>query len=143
MTAKEYLESYREYAAIEAEKLAAFKEAEERLKNIPSSLGHVDEPHNRHAHGSIEDRIIDLQTKREAWAVAALNALEVRQEVFGMVYDIEGVAGDVVIERYLNLKTWRQICEVTGKAENTVYRAHKEGLRILQERIDKNVVMAW
>ena len=38
MTAKEYLESYREYAAIEAGKLAAFKEAEERLKNCKKNI---------------------------------------------------------------------------------------------------------
>jgi hypothetical protein len=136
MTAKEYLNSYREYAAIESQKLQAYQRAKDQVLSVRSSLGHLDEPHRQNRHTK-EDQIIRLQTRREAWAIAALNALEVRQDVFSVICDIDGAAGDILYQRYLCLQTWDNVCSAVDLSLCQVHTIHKSALQIVQERINQ------
>ena len=136
MTAKEYLQSYKEYQLIADKKKRAWTAAEDDLISLPSSSNYQDIKTGRNLHAQ-EDRIIKAQHKKEAWAIAELNALEVRQEVFGLIYDIDGVEGDILIERYIELKKWEDVCTAVGLSWCQVHKHHKDALTIVQERIDK------
>lgn len=139
MTAKEYLQSYKEYQRIADRKKEKWLAAAADLVSLPSSANYEDIRTGRNIHAQ-EDRIIKAQQKKEAWAIAELNALEVRQDVFGLIYDIDGVPGDILIERYIKLKKWEDVCTAVGLCRTQVNALHKDALTIVQQRVDKLLI---
>ena len=137
MTARDYLESYREYFLIEQEKLRAYKAAEEKLYNISSSLGNIGTTKSNSLN-SREDALINYQSKREAWAAAALNAIEVRQQVFDTIMKLSGLEQDVLYERYIELNTWADVSDHIGVCHTQTHRLHRKALAAVQVLIDNN-----
>ena len=135
MTAREYLNRYREYELIAAEKLSAYNEARERIFSVASPLGSVDELHNKD-YRARENRIIEAQRKREAWAEASLNAMEVRQDVFETILKLPAIEFQLLHERYILLNQWEQVAEKIGLAWTQTHRTHRKALADLQEIID-------
>ena len=136
MTAKEYLQSYKEYQLIADRKKEKWLAAAADLVSLPSSSNYQDIKTGRNLHAQ-EDRIIRAQHKKEAWAIAELNALEVRQEVFSVIADIDGAPGEILYERYIKLNTWENVCKEVGLSWCQVHTHHKDALTIVQKRIDK------
>ena len=137
MTATEFLSQYQKQNAIAEKRRKEYLIAREKVEAIPSSLSTVGMIRPKGYSKGTEDRILKMAAAREAFVDAEYDALLVRDEVFTMVYDIPGIGGTILIERYLNLKVWQQIIDELGKAPSTVYTAHKRALRILQDKLDK------
>lgn len=137
--AKDYLNTYREYAEIERRKLEAYELEVEKIDRIPTAFNAPDGipiPGNRN-HSRTEENAIRLSERREAWQIAALNALEVRQEIFDVINSIDGIESDVLYERYINLRTWNAVSIAADVSLSGTHKAHRRGLEIVQERIDK------
>ena len=101
-----------------------------------STLGGDGMPHGTGVSRKVENDAIRLADKAMAWKMAELDAIEERQEVFALIYDIPGVEGDVLIERYLNLHRWEDICVLLHYSWHGIHAAHRRALKIVDERLN-------
>ena len=135
MTAKEYLRQY-EHAVNRARRLKREYETElEQIDAIGSTLSGDGTPHGSGVTKKTESKAIRLADKAMAWKMAELDAMEVRQEVFEMIHDIPGVEGDLLYERYINLKHWDVIADELSYTERGLRYAHQRALAIVERRI--------
>lgn len=135
MTAKEFLKQY-EYADKKARRLQAEYERElELIDSVRSTLGGDGMPHGSGVSRVTEDKALRLAEKHETWIQARLDAIEVRQKVFDLIYDIDGVEGDVLIGKYINLQTWEQIAEELNYSVRGIQYAHGRALLIVRDKI--------
>ena len=140
MNAKEFL---RQYAA--ANKVAhrlekEYKQEQELIDSIKSALGGDGMPHGNGISKTVEDRAIRLSDKAQKWKKAELDAVEKRQEVFDVIHDVPGIEGDILIERYINLLQWEDICERECYSWSGIHQAHRRGLAKVQEILDAKSV---
>ena len=135
MTAKEYLKQY-EYADRRAKRLRAEYEKEQQLIDaIRSASDNDGMPHGSGISKPTEDKALRLADKRLKWIEAELDAIAKRQEVFELIYDIDGVEGDVLVERYINLHKWEEICVLIHYSWQGVHKVHKRALGIVESRL--------
>jgi len=135
MTAKEYLKQY-EYADRRAKRLRAEYEKEQQLIDaIRSASDNDGMPHGNGISKPTEDKALRLADKRLKWIEAELDAIEKRQEVFELIYDIDGIEGDVLVERYVNLRKWEEICILVHYSWQGVHKVHKRALGIVESRL--------
>lgn len=137
MTAKQFLKQY-EYANRRALRLKAEYEREtELIDSVRSTLGGDGMPHGSGISKTVEDRAIRLADKAAKWKMAEIDAIRTRQEVFDTIWDIKDVEGDILIERYINLHTWEEVCVLVHLSWSGTHKAHKRALAIVQGRISK------
>ena len=135
MTAKEYLKQY-EYADRRAKRLKAEYEREQQLIDaIRSASDNDGMPHGSGISKPTEDKALRLADKRLKWIDAELDAIEKRQEVFELIYNIDGIEGDVLVERYVNLRKWEEICILVHYSWQGVHKVHKRALGIVESRL--------
>ena len=81
-----------------------------------------------------EKLLVELADAKRKYIEAELDYIECRQNIFEVLVNIDGLAGDVMIERYIKLKTWEDVC----KAERVnlswagVHRIHRDGLKLVE-----------
>lgn len=140
MKAKEYLRQY-EQLNNKAQRLRQEYETElDQIDAIGSTLsGEPGMPHGTGISRKTEDKAVRLADKAMAWRVAALDALEKRQEIFEVIYDVEGPEGEVLYERYINLRQWEEICVLIHYSWTQTHEYHKRALAIVQDRIEPNI----
>lgn len=135
MTAKEYLKQY-EYAHKKAERLREEYESELLKIDTVRSLSDNDGmPHGTNISKPTEDKAIRLADKALKWKQAELDAIEIRQEVFDTIWDIPDVEGDVLYQRYINLRKWEEICVLLHYSWKGIHLIHRRALNIVDERI--------
>lgn len=133
MTAKEFLKQY-EYADRRARRLRAEYEREHEL--IGSISINIDGmPHGFGISRKVENEALRLADKAAKWKEAELEAIAKRQEVFDLIYDIDGIEGEVLIERYVNLRKWEEICILVHYSWQGVHKVHKRALFIVESRL--------
>ena len=136
MTAKEFLNEplllYRRARRLEERYRELFERATSPrcALNIGDGLGVQSTPS-----GNARERLlIELADAKQKYIAAELDYIECRQNVFEVLVNIDGTAGDVMIERYIKLKTWEDVC----KAERVnlswagVHRTHRDGLNLVE-----------
>lgn len=132
MTAKEYLKQY-EYAARRAERCR--REYEQEMLKIDAVRSVSDNdgmPHGSGISKPTEEKAIRLAGKAIRWKAAELEALEKRQEVFGVIYRIPGVEGDVLYGRYIELKSWDEIAREMHYSERGIFGIHGRALQLVE-----------
>ena len=135
MTAKEFLKQY-EYADRRARKLRAEYERELQLIDaIRSASDNDGMPHGSGTSRPTEDKALKLADKAPRWKEAELEAIAKRQEVFELIYYIDGSEGEVLIERYVNLRKWEEICVLVHYSWQGVHKVHKRALFIVESRL--------
>ena len=85
-------------------------------------------PHGNGINKPTEARAVQLADKTRELEQARLDAVEARQRVFDVVDQIEGVPGDVLYLRYVQLKRWEEICVDVHQSWRQTHRNHVEGL---------------
>lgn len=139
MTAKEYLRQY-EYAVKRIHRLEEELEVERLMIDSVRSLSDVDGlPHGTNISRPVEERAIRIVDKAAELYDARLEAIEIRQDVFETVMSImkqDKLASDVLYERYIQLKEWRQVCEAVSYTWPTVRRAWHRGLDLVELQIN-------
>lgn len=135
MNAKEFLRQY-EYAVKRAAKYREMYETEQEcIDAIRSTLGSDGMPHGSGVSRKTEDKAIKLAERAQAWKEAELDALDARALVFNVIVEIDGIEGDVLYERYINLLTWEEIADKLTYSLRGVLYAHGRALQIVSDKL--------
>ena len=135
MTAKEFLRQY-EYADKRARRLGAEYQREiQMIDAIRSASDNDGMPHGTGTSRPTEDKALKLADKALRWREAELEAIRIRQQVFELIYDIDGIEGEVLTERYINLRKWEEICVLVHYSWQGVHKVHKRALFIVESRL--------
>lgn len=138
MRAKEFLRQY-EYADKRAKRLQAEYERElELIDSVRSTLGGDGMPHGSGVSRRTEDAAIRLADKAMRWKMAQVEAIEKRQEVFELIHGVEGTEGEILYERYINLRRWEDICVVIHLSWRQTHRLHGKALNLIEEKMALN-----
>lgn len=135
MTAKEFLRQYEHASRIVQRCKIEYETEVEKIDAIGSTLSNDGMPHGSGISRKTEDKAIRLAEKATKWKAAELDAIAKRQEVFELIYDIPGIEGDVLIDKYIDLKTWEQIAEERHYTVRGIQYAHGRALLIVAKRI--------
>lgn len=138
MTAEEYLKQYRELNRKAQRYKAEYQTELEKIDAIGSTLaGEPGMPRGTGISRKTEDKAIRLADKAVRWINAELEAIEKRQEIFELIHDIDGIEGDILYERYINLLTWEQIAERLYYSDSGLYYAHQRALALVEGRLNE------
>ena len=136
MTAKDYLRQY-EYATKRIARLEAELEEEALLIDAVRSVSDNDGmPHGSGISKPTEEKAIRLADKRLRLVDAKLEAIRIRQEVFDLVSSIDGVEGEVLFQRYIELRSWEEICVIISYSWAQTHRYHLRALDIVSRRLE-------
>ena len=138
MRAKDYLRQYEEACKRALRYKTEYKQEEELIDSVRSTLGGDGQPHGNGISKVVEDRAIRLTDKFLKWKSAELDAIELRQEIFELICDIPGDEGQILYERYINLHKWEEVCVLVHRSWTQTHEYHKRALRIVQDRIEPN-----
>ena len=139
MTAKEYLRQYEELNRKAEQHRQEYLLEMERIDAIGSTLAGDGQPHGSGVSKKTEDKAIRLAEKAMRWKMAELDAIEKRQEIYELISQIKGVEGDVLYQRYINLRKWEEVCILVHYSWNGVHRAHRRALIKVQNILDNRV----
>lgn len=138
MTAKEYLKQY-EYAHRKAMRCRKEYENEMQCIDAVRSLSDNDGmPHGSGISKPTEQKAIRLANAALKWKTAELEALEIKQQIFQVINGIQGIEGDVLFGKYIELKKWEEIAEALHFSVQHVYRIHGRALQIVSEKMRVN-----
>lgn len=136
MTAKEYLEQYKEAERVVANIKAEYLEQMEQIDNIRSALGGDGLPQSGDISKKVESQAVQLAAKAEELLTVEAAALALRQEIYRTVQSVPGDPRSVLIERYINLRKWVEIADLLGYTERQCYNIHDKGLEIVENLIN-------
>lgn len=135
MTAKEYLKLYRDAVRAVDVLQEEYEKQTEQIDSIRSALGGDGLPRSGEVSKRVENQAIKLAEKAEQLLEAQSEALAIRQEIFRTVRRVQGEPGDVLRERYINLRHWTEIAEILGYTERQCFNLHNKGLEAVEEII--------
>lgn len=137
MTAKEYLRQY-EKAEHRARRYREEYENESLLIDAIRSLSNNDGmPHGSGISKPTEEKALRLADKRLRLIDAEVEAMKIRQELFDFIDRIDGVEGDVLFERYINLRKWEEVCVVMNYSWNGIHKVHRRALAIVEAELNR------
>lgn len=135
MTAKEYLKQY-EYAVDRVRRYEEEYQNELTLIDAIRSASDNDGlPHGSGISKPTENKAVRLADKSLRLVEARLRAVEVRQEIFDLVDSIDGIEGDVLYQRYINLHKWEEICVLLHYSWQGIHLVHRRALAIVESRL--------
>ena len=139
MNAKQFLRQY-ENAVDAAERLRLhYHEELEKIDAIGSTLSGDGLPHGSGISRKTEDKAIKLAEAQTKWKEAEIDALILKDKVFSVIWDIPGIEGKVLFERYINLLTWEQIAEKLDYSYSGIFYAHGRALEIVRKRLTEAI----
>lgn len=139
MTAKEYLRQYEELNRRALNYKIEYELETERIDAIGSTLANDGMPHGNGISRKTEDKAIRLADNALKWADAELEAIAKRQEIFEVIDMVPGIDGEILLQRYIYLHKWEEVCVLVHYSWNGVHRAHRRALRTVQSILDKRV----
>lgn len=135
MTAKEFLRQYEEAERKARQHKAEYERELEMIGSVSLNMDGM--PHGSNISKPTEEAALKLADKALTWKMAEIDAIRIRQMVYDTIHDIQGIEGQVLYERYINLHKWEEICVLLHYSWNGVHKAHKRALRIVEERVLK------
>ena len=128
MTVKEYL---RQYEA--AERMARRLKTEydmqmQKIDAIKSPMNTDGMPHGSGISNRTEQSALRLVEAAERYKDAEVEALKKRQQVFELIWNVPGLKGDILYERYINLKSWDQVADSVHYSLRQVHNIHGQVL---------------
>lgn len=136
MTAEKYLRQYE--WAVNTIRRCEREYEEERLMidSVRSPSDNDGMPHGSGISKPVEQRVERMNAKLDRLATARLEAVRIRQEIFDTIMCISGLEADVLIERYVYLRKWEDVCLAVNYTWPTVRLAWHRGLDKVQEIIN-------
>ena len=135
MTAKEYLRQY-EYAVDRVRRYEEEYQNELTLIDaIRSASDNDGMPHGSGIGKPTEDKAIRLADRALRLTEARLEAIQIRQEVFDLIDSIDGIEGDFLYRRYINLHKWEEICVMLHYSWQGIHLVHRRALVIVESRL--------
>lgn len=127
LTAREFLKQYDEAERLVRRLETEYQEETEKIDTIRSSVGDGT-PHGGAISKTVEIRAMRLAEKALEWKRAELDAVQIRQQVVEVINEIPGEQGDVLYERYINLKRWDDVADAVGYSVRQTHRIHQAAL---------------
>lgn len=137
MTAREYLEKYKEACRLVKRYQQEYDDETILIDAVRSLSDNDGMPHGSGISKPTEDKAVRLADKRLRLIEARLEALRIKQQIFDTIMLIDGLEGEVLVERYVNLKTWGEVCNAVCYTWPTVRTAWHRGEERLQAILDK------
>ena len=135
MTAKEYLKQY-QYAVDRVRRYEEEYENESLLIDaIRSASDNDGMPHGSGIGKPTEDKAVRLADRALRLTEAKLEAIRIRQEVFDLIDSIDGVEGDVLYQRYVNLHKWEEVCVLLHYSWQGIHLVHRRALAVVESRL--------
>ena len=135
MTAKEYLKQY-QYAVDRVRRYEEEYENESLLIDaIRSASDNDGMPHGSGISKPTEDKAIRLADRALRLTEARLEAIRIRQDVFDLIDSIDGIEGDVLYQRYINLHKWEEVCVMLHYSWQGIHLIHRRALAIVESRL--------
>lgn len=106
-----------------------------QIDAIRSSSDNDGMPHGTGISNPTAAKAEKLSNKAMRLVDAKLKAIEVRQEVFDTIMEVGGFEADVLIERYVNLQKWEDVCLAVNYSWPMVRMAWHRGLDMVEELI--------
>lgn len=136
MTVKEYLRQYEAAERIARRLKTEYDEQVLMIDNIKSPSNTDGMPHGSGISNRTEQSALRLLETAERYKNAEVEALKKRQQVFNLIWNVPGVKGDILYERYINLKNWDQVADSVHYSLQHVHRLHGEVLLELKNEIE-------
>lgn len=128
LKAKEYLEQYEDALRRVRWCLEQYERESLLIDAIRSTSDNDGMPHGSNIGRPTESKAIKLAEKGMDVLTAKAEAYRTEGEVFAIAYNVGGVEGDVIIERYIKLKDWSDICKAINYSISQTLRYHRAGL---------------
>lgn len=132
MTAKEFLEQYGEAVRIAEMVKTEYDQEQDLIDSVRSALGGDGTHHGGGISKETENKAIKLADKALELKDAELDAISIRQKVFDVIRTVPGEKGDVLYERYINLKSWDEVADSVGYSKRHARNLHDEAIDIVQ-----------
>lgn len=132
MTAKEFLQQYGESVRIAEMIKTEYDQEKDLIDSVRSALGGDGTPHGGGISKATENKAIKLADKALELKDAELEAISIRQKVFDVIRTVPGEKGDVLYERYINLKSWDEVADSVGYSKRHARNLHDEAIDIVQ-----------
>lgn len=136
MTAKEYLQQYKEMTRVIERVRSEYEEEMEQIDNIRSALGGDGLPRSGEVSKKVEADAVRLAEKAEELVQAEVLAVEIRQEIVRTINKIPGSLADILRERYINLQLWEDVADCVGYSLRRTFELHREGLAAVDKIIN-------
>lgn len=95
-------------------------------------------PHGNGKSDPTADKAVRLSQRAQRLITAQDEALELQQDMFDTIMLVGGLEADVLIERYLRLKNWKDVCRAVNYSWFVVREAWHRGEDKLQAILDKS-----
>lgn len=128
MTGKEYLEQYRHKELLLLRVREEYRKELDHIDAIRSALDNSGLASGQVSR-TVEVKAMRLAEKADRLKEAEVEALETRQKVFDVIAKVEGVKGQILYERYINLKKWEDVAAAVCYDERHARRLHDEALK--------------
>lgn len=132
MTAKEFLQQYGEAVRIAEMIKTEYDQEQDLIDSVRSALGGDGVHHGGGISKATENKAIKLADKALELKDAELEAISIRQKVFDVIRTVPGEKGDVLYERYINLKSWDEVADSVGYSKRHARNLHDEAIDIVQ-----------
>ena len=132
MTAKEFLQQYGEAVRIAERIKTEYDQEQDLIDSVRSALGGDGTPNGGGISKATENKAIKLADKALELKDAELEAISIRQKVFDVIRTVPGEKGDVLYERYINLKSWDEVADSVGYSKRHARNLHDEAIDIVQ-----------
>lgn len=137
MTAKEFLRQYGEAERVAKRLKTEYIQELEQIDAIKSPMNTDGMPHGTGISRIVEQRAVRLSEKAERYKDAQIEAMRKRQEVFDVIWNVPDLKGQILYERYINLRTWEDVADTVHVSLRHVHRLHGEVLLELAEKVPK------
>lgn len=140
MRVKEYLRQYGEAEKI-ARRLKTEYDAQLLMIDAIKSPCNTDgTPHGSGISNRTEQDAISLAEAAERCKEAELEALKKRQQVFNLIWNVPGLKGEILYERYINLKRWDDVADTVHVSLRHATRLHGEALQDLSMSLNVHIL---
>ena len=138
MTANQYLRQYEE--AVNRVKRCQEQYIVESLQidAIKSTSDNDGMPHGTGKSDPTADKAVRLAERAQRLIEAEQQALELQQDIFDTIMLVGGLEADVLIERFVKLKKWHEVCEAVHYSWYVVRNAWHRGEGKIQAILDKS-----
>lgn len=136
LAAKKYMDKYRDAVRRVRQCEEQYEREALLVDSIRSASDNDGMPHGTNIGRPTEEKALRLADKGLDIQDARIKALQIQREIFEVAFSVGGVEGDVLIERYINLKEWPDIFPVVNYSESQTHRYHLSGLDKVADLVD-------
>lgn len=139
MNARSYLKQYEEACRRIKRYEMEYNEECILIDAVKSLSDNDGMPHGTGISNPTADKAVKLVDKALKIYDAKRDAIRIRQEVFEFIDGIEGIEGDVLYFRYVQLMKWEAIANKIHYSYQGVMQIRRRALEIAQKKLDETI----